>query len=139
MPGQARPLGLAMAQEEDGSLARGCPPGKPRPAIFSGDVTDHGLQIEQGVLVGFGTSEVGRQALMHLDQGQRPSSYLLEGWFECRVCGMVEGPHAFLFSDGSLSRCFSFLVECHISSSNARGFFSPEEVSVDQVTSATVV
>ncbi len=84
------------------------------PAIFSRDLAHDGLQIEQGVLMWFGTSEVGSQALMQGDQGQRPSSYLLEGWSGFIPCGMVEGLHAFLFSDGYLFKDFFVLLECHI-------------------------
>jgi hypothetical protein len=72
------------------------------PAIFSGDRASDGLQIEQSVLAWFRASKVGSQALMQLEQGQRPSSYLLQRWSAFMVCGMVERLHAFLFSDGSL-------------------------------------
>jgi hypothetical protein len=46
------------------------------PTIFSGNLADHGLQVEQSVLTWLRTSEVGSQALMQVDQGERPSSYL---------------------------------------------------------------
>jgi hypothetical protein len=70
------------------------------PAIFSGDLADDGLQIKQGVLAWFEASKVGSQALMQADQGQGPSSYLLQRWSDFMVCGMVERLHAFLVSDG---------------------------------------
>jgi len=93
------------------------------PAIFSGDLADNGLQIEQRVLAWFGASKVGSQALMQVDQGQRPASYLLEGWSGIIPCGMVLRLHAVLVSDGHLSRCFFFLVECHIKSEKSTRFF----------------
>jgi len=83
------------------------------PAIFSGDLADDGLQLEQGVLAWFRASKVGSQALMQLDQGQRPSSYLLQRWSDFMVCGMVERLHAFLFSDGSLFK--GVFVLCRVS------------------------
>jgi len=39
------------------------------PAIFSGDLADDGLQIEQGVAAWFGSSKVGSQTLVQVDQG----------------------------------------------------------------------
>ena len=66
------------------------------PTIFSGDVAENGLQIEQGVLAWLRVSEVGSQALMQLDQGQRPSSYLAWGWSSVIPCGMVMRLHAVL-------------------------------------------
>jgi len=36
------------------------------PAIFARDVTEHGLQVAQGMLVGFGAREVGTQPCMQL-------------------------------------------------------------------------
>ena len=52
------------------------------PAVFSGNLAENGLQIEQGVVIGFGTRKVGSQALMELTQSQRPFSYLLQRWSE---------------------------------------------------------
>jgi hypothetical protein len=36
------------------------------PAIFARNVTEHSLQIEQGMTAWFGAREVGRQALMQM-------------------------------------------------------------------------
>jgi hypothetical protein len=36
------------------------------PAIFARDVTEHGLQVEQGVTAWFSANEVGRHALMQV-------------------------------------------------------------------------
>jgi len=93
------------------------------PALFSGNLADDGLQIEQRVVAWFGARKVGSQALMQADQGQRPASYLLQGWSGVIPCGMVGRLHALLVSDGHLSRCFFFLVECHIASEKCTRFF----------------
>jgi hypothetical protein len=65
------------------------------------------------MLAWFRASKVGSQALMQLDQGQRPSSYFLERWSDFMVCGTVKRLHAFLFSDGSLFK--GVFVLCRVS------------------------
>lgn len=81
------------------------------PAIFSLDLTEDSLQIEQGALAWFGASKAGSQALMEVTQGQGPSSYLLLRWSDFFVCGMVEGLHTLLFLTDTSSKSFrSFRV-----------------------------
>ena len=46
------------------------------PAIFAWDVTEHSLQVEQGVMAWFGARKVGRQALMHLAELAHPAASL---------------------------------------------------------------
>ena len=48
------------------------------PAIFAGHVTEHGLQVAQGVLMGFWAREVGTQPRMHLAQVFVPPADLTE-------------------------------------------------------------
>lgn len=45
------------------------------PANFSGDVTQDGLQVQQGMLVDFGARKAGRQALMELVQAHGPGAH----------------------------------------------------------------
>jgi hypothetical protein len=72
------------------------------------------LQIEQGVLARFRASKVGSEALMQLAQGQRPSSYLLEGWSCFIRWSMLVVLQVFLVSDGYLFKELFVLLECHI-------------------------
>ena len=44
------------------------------PTIFSGNVTEESLQVEQGVLADFGARKMGSQTLLHLAQAQRPGA-----------------------------------------------------------------
>ena len=84
------------------------------PAIFARDVTQDGLQVEQGVLEHFGASEEGRQAALPLTQDERPGSDLLGRWSLLRVCAMIRRLHAFLVSDGWLEQRGEMRVACHI-------------------------
>ena len=93
------------------------------PAIFSGDVAENGLQIEQTVTAGFQSSKTGTQTLMPVVQGQRPPGDLLGGWPDLLVCGMVRMLHAFLVSDGHLKQEVFVLLECHIESENCTECF----------------
>jgi hypothetical protein len=70
------------------------------PAVFAGDLTEDGLQIEQGMLTDFGTSKTGRQLLMHLPQAQCPGANGTQAWFGWRGCGILMMLHAGLLSDG---------------------------------------
>jgi hypothetical protein len=69
------------------------------PAIFARDVTEHGLQVAQGMLVDFGTREVGTQPGMPLVEMCVPPADLTERWFDGRRCGMLRGLHAVLAFD----------------------------------------
>ena len=53
------------------------------------------------------------QALMQLEQGQRPSSAFLVRWSAFLAYGKVKRLHAFLFSDGSLFK--GVCVLCRVS------------------------
>ena len=75
------------------------------PAIFAGNGTSDGLQIEQGMLAGFRSREVRCDALMELAQGQGPATHWL--WEGCD-CGRLEGSHAFLLSQGQTPGSFPF-------------------------------
>ena len=77
------------------------------PAIFSLDLTEDSLQIEQGTLAWFGASKAGSQALMEVTQGQGPSSYLLLRWSDFFVWYGGRASYASL-SDGYLFKEFSF-------------------------------
>ena len=50
------------------------------PAIFSGDVAQDGLQVEQGVLTNFGPSKAGTQTLMQVQQALEPTAHLTQAW-----------------------------------------------------------
>ena len=50
------------------------------PAIFARDVAQDGLQVEQHVLVDFGTSKMGTQTLMPLEQADDPTAHLTQAW-----------------------------------------------------------
>ncbi len=59
------------------------------PAIFPGDVTDDGLQVEPGVTARLGARKTGRQALMQVEQAQRPAANVAGGWPRWWWCGVV--------------------------------------------------
>ncbi len=50
------------------------------PAIFSRDITEEGLQVEQHVLADFGASKAGTQMLMQVEQAQEPTPNLTQSW-----------------------------------------------------------
>ena len=81
------------------------------PAIFAGNGTSDGLQIEQGMLAGFRSREVRCDALMELAQGQGPATHMLWEGYDLWVCGRLEGSHAFLLSQGQTPGNFPFLKE----------------------------
>src|SRR2546421_4375525 len=74
------------------------------PAIFPGDVTDDGVQVEQGVTARLGARKTGRQARMQMEQAQGPAGNLAQRWLGWLWCGMVRRLHAFLVSDGRTTR-----------------------------------
>ncbi len=49
------------------------------PAAFARQVAEYRLQVAQGMLVDFGTREVGSQPRMELAQAQQPGGDLMEG------------------------------------------------------------
>jgi hypothetical protein len=74
------------------------------PAIFAWDLAEHGLQVEQGQLVGLGTGKAGTQTLVELGQAQGPASDVRQtcpGWLGC---AMIRRLHAVLVSDRLLER-----------------------------------
>jgi hypothetical protein len=76
------------------------------PAIFTRNVTEDGLQVAQGMLMGFWTREVETQPRMQLTQVFVPPADLTERWPDVRRCGMLRGLHAVLaFDEGCQSRC----------------------------------
>ncbi len=99
------------------------------PAIFPGDLTDDGVQVEQGVTARLGARKTRRQALMQVAQAQRPSANLAQSWLGWLWCGMVMVLHAFLVSDGQLKQEVLVLLECHIGARIARSFFCSGENS----------
>ena len=60
------------------------------PAIFPGDLTEDGTQIEQGVLAHFGARKIGSQTWMQLAQGQGPGANGTESWPGWLGCGTLE-------------------------------------------------
>src|SRR5713226_5390950 len=66
------------------------------PAIFSGDVTEDGLQVEQGVLADFGARKVGSQPLMQLAQTQCPGANGPQAWLGLLGCGKLMVLHGVL-------------------------------------------
>src|SRR5215469_17334092 len=70
------------------------------PAILARNVTEHGLQVEQSVLVDFWAREVGTQPRMELAQALVPLADLTQAWSGERRCGMLRGLHAVLTFDG---------------------------------------
>src|SRR5205807_4211852 len=99
------------------------------PAIFPGNVTDDGLQVEQGATARLGARKTGRQALMQMEQVQGPAANLAQGWPGLWWCGMVGWLHAFLVSDASLKQESFVLLECHMGARMARSFFCSGENS----------
>jgi len=93
------------------------------PAIFSRDLADDGLQVEECMTAWFGASKMGTETLMQLDQAQRPPANLSQGWSGLLWCGMVMMLHAFLVSDGQLKQEIFVLLECHIESENCTKLF----------------
>jgi hypothetical protein len=73
------------------------------PAIFARHVTEHGLQIQQGLLVDFGARKVGTQPRMQLAQVLVPSADLAERRPRLHECGMLRVLHAVLAFDAG--RC----------------------------------
>src|SRR5260370_3749282 len=74
------------------------------PAIFSRDVTEDGLQVEQHVLADFGTSKAGTQTLMQAEQAQVPTTNLTQAWLGLLGYGMLVMLHAFLLSKRQLEQ-----------------------------------
>src|SRR6266571_6842353 len=101
------------------------------PAIFARNVTEDGLQGEQGVLKRFGASEIGSKPLLPVAQDQRPTGDLLRGWSLLRVCAMIGILHAFLVSDGRLECRWTTLLACHIWTRWARSLALSGEASRD--------
>ena len=93
------------------------------PAIFPGDITDDGLQVEQSATAWLGSRKTRTQTLMQVEQAQRPGANLAQGWPGLLWCGMVVMLHAFLVSDGQLKQEVFVLLECHIGARIARSFF----------------
>jgi hypothetical protein len=94
------------------------------PAIFSGDLAENGLQVEQGMMMGFVTSKMGAQTLMQLAQAHEPSANRTQSCPGFFGCGMVKMLHAFLVSDGSLNEEVLVLLACHIGVNGTKFFRS---------------
>jgi len=79
------------------------------PAIFAGHVTEHGLQVVQGLLVDFGAREVGTQPRMQLAQVLVPPADLAERGPGLHGCGMLRVLHAVLaFDEGRCEKGCNF-------------------------------
>src|SRR5712692_975034 len=70
------------------------------PAMFAGDVTEDGLQVEQGVRANFGARKTGTELLMQAAQESCPGANRPEAWPGLLRCGMLGVLHAALLSDG---------------------------------------
>jgi hypothetical protein len=70
------------------------------PAIFLRDLTEDGLQGEQGMVEGFGACKTGTQTFMQLAQAPRPAADLTKEVLGLLGCGRVGGLHAGLLSEG---------------------------------------
>src|SRR5207237_9544643 len=57
------------------------------PAIFAGDLTEDGAQIEQGVRSHFGTGKMRRQPLMQTQQAACPGANGTQRWHGWLGCG----------------------------------------------------
>src|SRR6266704_392494 len=101
------------------------------PAIFARNVTEDGLQVEQGVAKRFGAREIGSKPLLPVAQDQRPTGDLLRGWSLLRVCAMIGRLHAFLVSDGRLECRWTTLLACHFWTRWARSLALSGEASRD--------
>ena len=73
------------------------------PPIFARHVTEHALQVQQGLLVDFGTREVGTQPRMQLAQVLVPPADLAERRPRLHEYGMLRVLHAVLAFDAG--RC----------------------------------
>ena len=88
------------------------------PAILAGNVAHEGLQVEQGVLVNFGSGKQGCQTVMQEIQARDPGTDQMQRGSQRLGCGMLKGLHAFLLSQKT-ARWIS--VACHIGGSMAEG------------------
>ncbi len=84
------------------------------PAIFAGNVTEDGLQVEQRLLADFGARKMGSQPLMYLAQAQSPGANRTQAWPSWLGCAMLVLLHVFLVSDGQLAQEVLVLLACHI-------------------------
>jgi len=99
------------------------------PAIFAREVTEDGLQVVQGMLVGLRAREVGTQPRMPLAQVVVPSADLTQAWPNGYRYGMLRGLHAVLaFDEGYQSEGLQLLA-WHIEASNARSDSGSREIS----------
>src|ERR1700694_4554066 len=84
------------------------------PAIFARDVTQDGLEEEQDVVVDFGASKAGTQALMQMVQALEPPAHLTQAWLNRLGCGMLNVLHAGLLSERRCKGERMRLLACHI-------------------------
>ncbi len=90
------------------------------PAVFAGDLAEDGMQIEQGLLMNFGTGKEGTQPGMQLAQLLRPRADLLQRWLGRFGCAILRRLHAGLaFARGRTAEGM-ILLACHIGASMAR-------------------
>jgi hypothetical protein len=66
------------------------------PAIFSGNVTQDRLQVEQHVLMDFGARKARTQTLMQEVQAPDPGANRQKDWLDFFYYGMLRRLHAFL-------------------------------------------
>ena len=92
------------------------------PAIFAGDRAENGLQVEQGMMMGFGACEMGTQTLVQVVQAPKPMAHGPQSCLDRLGCGMVKRLHAFLAFDGSLDEEVLVFLACHIDVRLARSF-----------------
>ena len=79
------------------------------PAIFARNVAQHGLQVAQGVLMGFWAGEVGTEPCMQLTQVFVPPADLWERGPHLYRCGMLRVLHAVLaFDEGRREKGCNF-------------------------------
>lgn len=64
------------------------------------NLAQDGLQVELGVVVGFGASKMGAQTLVEVVQANAPAAHGPKSCLDRLGCGMVGMLHAFLAFDG---------------------------------------
>src|SRR5258708_9248237 len=98
------------------------------PAIFAREVTEDGLQVAQGMLMGFWAREMGTQPRMQLAQMVVPSADLTQALPNGRRDGMLMGLHSLLAFDEEYQSEGLQLLAWHIEARNARRGRGPREI-----------
>jgi hypothetical protein len=98
------------------------------PAIFAGDLAENRLQVEQGMLIGFWTSEGRTDLLMELLQAHQPAAQGELSGSSQIGCGIVRRLHTFLAFDAAHNRAGFGASRVSHRSEKSMTFFDPRRI-----------